>query len=119
MAEDLENQQLPITVEERAKWEESQNLTKYQKFRNISADIFTPSQIKFLSIDGRKNMGYYGMAYILFLIIILGLNLYGLIKSGEKEVLVLVNLMLPSFLFFFGLGKLIGSILIALIKQFK
>ena len=115
---DIENN-LPITVEERAKWEAGQNISKFVKFRNIAADTFTPSQIKFLSMDGRKNMGYYGIFAIIFLVIMIGLNLYGLIKSGEDEPLVLINLLLPSFLFFFGLERLIGKILITVFKKFK
>ena len=114
---DIENP--PITVEERAKWEAEQNISLPIKIRNISADLFTPGQIKFLSVKGRRNMGIYGVIALLVLFIIVGFNLYGLIKSGEDRPLVLINLIIPSILFILSIEKLIAKLLVALIKRFK
>lgn len=116
---DIENQSEPITVEERAKWEAGQNIPKSIKVRNIAADLFTPGQIKFLSSTGRRNLGIYGVIALLVLLIIVGLNLYGLIKSGEDRPLVLINLLIPSILFILSIEKLIAMLLVALIKRFK
>lgn len=109
----------PITVEERKKWEEGQNLSLTRKVLNSCADTFTPSQIKFLSKPGRKNMGIYGFCALLFILIILGMNLYGLIKSGEDKPLVLFNLMLPSVIFFMSLFKFISGLLNSFVKKFQ
>lgn len=120
----IEEEQLPIsneliTVEERVKWEATQNLSTSTKIIHSAADTFTPGQIKFLSRPGRKNMGIYGVCAILFLLIIVGINLWGLIKSGEDRPLVLVNLLIPSVIFIMSIEKLIASLLYSFVKSFK
>ena len=109
----------PITVEERKKWEASQNLPLTTKVRNIAADMFTPEQIKFLSKGGRINMGMYGIIALLVLVIIVGMNLYGLVKSGEDRPLVLINLLIPSLLLIMSLEKFISGLLNSFVKSFQ
>ena len=109
----------PITVEERAKWEATQNLPLKVKVRNSAADMFTPNQIKFLSKGGRINMGIYGVIALTILLIIVGLNLYGLIQSGEDRPLVLINLLIPSLIFILSLEKFISGLLNSFIKKFQ
>ena len=109
----------PLTVEERNKIEKELNLSWNVKMLNTAADMFTPNQIILLTKNGRKNLGIYGIIAWLILILILGANLYGLIKSGEDRILVLVNLMIPSIIFVLSIEKLIASLLISFIKQFQ
>ena len=115
---DLENSN-PITIKERQKWEATQNFPISIKICNSAADIFTPVEIKFLSNPGRKNMGIYGIYALIFLITMVGLNLYGLIKSGEDRPLVLINLLLPSFIFIISTEKFISGLLNSFIKKFQ
>ena len=113
------NNQEPRTVEERKALEAELGLPITIKILNTSADTFTPKQIKFLSKGGRRNMGIYGILAILIMLIIVGLNLYGLIESGEDRPLILFNLLLPSILFFMTLFTLIAKVLNSLVKQFQ
>ena len=114
----MDNQE-PRTVEERKALESSMDLPITIKILNTSADTFTPKQIKFLSKGGRRNMGIYGVCSILFMIIILGMNLWGIIESGEDRPLIIFNLMLPSIIFFMGIFTFIAKILNSLVKQFQ
>jgi quinol-cytochrome oxidoreductase complex cytochrome b subunit len=113
------NDQEPRTVEERKALESGMDLPISIKILNTSADTFTPKQIKFLSKGGRRNMGVYGLCSIIFMIIILGMNLWGIIESGEDRPLIIFNLMLPSIIFFMSIFSLIGKILNSVLKQFQ
>lgn len=109
----------PVTVEERAKWEATQDLSKFTKIRNSAADTFTPYQIKFLSKGGRKYMGVYGVLALSLLLFLTLANAYGLIKSGEDRPLVLVNLLLPFVIALLMLEKMISGLLNSFIKKFQ
>ena len=114
----MDNQE-PRTVEERKALEASLGLPMTIKILNTSADTFTPKQIKFLSKGGRRNMGIYGLCSIIFMVIILGMNLWGIIESGEDRPLIIFNLMLPSIIFFMSIFTLIAKVLNSLVKQFQ
>ena len=99
--------------------EVEEELGKYIKLRNSAADTFTPFRIKTLSKPGRKNMGHYGLIAIIILLIIIGLDIYALIASGEKNAVVIVNLMIPIIISFLSIFKIIAAVLHFLLKQFK
>lgn len=107
MNQDIEFKE-PITIEERAKWETTQNLSKYIKIRNKASDTFTPLQIKFLTKSGRKHMGIYGILALLFLFILVVINAYAL---RDESIIVIFNSLLAFVFAIFNLEKLIASLL--------
>jgi len=83
-----------------------------------SGEAFTPYQIKKLSYIGKKNMGYYGISVYIFVGGTTILNLYKLITSNT-ELIVIINLMIPSIISLLALFRGIAGILHFLLKQFK
>lgn len=113
---DIEQNQEPVTVEERAKWEVTQNLSTGVKVRNSAADTFTPYQIKFLSKGGRKYMGCYGIFALTLLLILTLLNLYAL---KDEAIIVIVNSLLAFIISLLMLEKMISGLLNSFIKKFQ
>ena len=103
-----------INIEE----EITEEITPFIKVINIAADTFTPFKIKDLSKKGKRNMGYYGLIAITSISMLVGLDLYGLIKD-DQSVIVIINILIPIIFSFLSLAKLIGSVLHFLLKSFK
>lgn len=106
----------PVTVEERAKWEKTQNLSTFVKTRNSAADTFTPYQIKFLTKSGRKNMGIYGMIALTILFVLTAMNAWAL---KNESVIVIANSLLAFVVSLLTLEKMISGFLNSFIKQFQ
>ena len=98
---------------------DSVELSIYDKMINSASDTFTPFKIKDLSPTGKKYMGTYGILALTLLLILVCLNVYGLLKSGEDRIVVLINLLLPFVVSLFTLEKLIAGILHILFKKFQ
>jgi hypothetical protein len=106
----------PITVEERAKWEATQDLSGFVKVRNSAADTFTPYQIKFLTKGGRKYMGCYGILALTLLLVLTLMNLYAL---RNESIIVIVNSLLAFVVSLLTLEKMISGLLNSFIKKFQ
>lgn len=106
----------PVTVEERAKWEATQDLGSFVKVRNSASDTFTPYQIKFLSKGGRKYMGCYGIFALSLLLVLTLLNLYAL---RDEEIILIANSLLAFVISLLMLEKMISGFLNSCIKKFQ
>lgn len=113
---DIELVTEPVTVEERAKWEATQDLSTFTKIRNSASDTFTPYQIKFLSKGGRKYMGCYGVFALSLLLVLTLLNLYAL---KDEAIIVIVNSLLAFVISLLMLEKMISGLLNSFIKKFQ
>jgi len=106
----------PVTVEERAKWESTQDLGTYIKTRNTAADMFTPLQIKFLSKGGRKYMGWYGIFALALLTFLTLSNAYAL---KDESIILIINSLLTFVVATLILFKMISGLLNSVLKKFQ